>query len=298
MFSKYNAEQQYNKLIKYVLKKPEVFNVDLKTAIISGFSRENIDILLKKGINININCLSIIITSCDNYEQLKRVKAFKYAHDFFIKDKLSQYENHLYSLLHDNHYKNNPLKENVIVDILKQEKGKEIKEIINKYDIDITLKTKNNHGNFILNACYFIINNLSIQDFNEKITIPRNVSFDYLSFIKEYMKIDEDYKIYRGISYSIILQIKNNKYQFNEEEFSKTEKGNTMIHIQAAFNRNENIKMNETFNDECINNNGWTPLFTSTFYGNSTAKMLAFDMDQTDYFGNSAQFYELKSSKQ
>ena len=85
-----------------------------------------------------------------------------------------------------------------------------------------------------------------------------------------------------------------------EEERNRTEKGNTMIHIQCAFNRDEEIKMNETFIDE--NNNGWTPLFTSIFYNNSSAQNYfekhTLSADHADYFGNTAQFYELKSSKQ
>ena len=56
--------------------------------------------------------------------------------------------------------------------------------------------------------------------------------------------------------------------------------------------------MNETFIIDEYNNNGWTPLFMSIFYNNSSARRYfekhTINNDRVDYFGNTAQFYKLK----
>ena len=46
----------------------------------------------------------------------------------------------------------------------------------------------------------------------------------------------------------------------------KEEHWNIYLHVKVAFDINENIKMNENFIDEYINNRECTPLFTSVFY--------------------------------
>ena len=60
--------------------------------------------------------------------------------------------------------------------------------------------------------------------------------------------------------------------------------------------------MKEKYINKYTNNNWLSPLFTSIFYNNSSARRYfeahTLGADQIDYFGNTAQFYESKSSKQ
>ena len=55
-FNEYIKEPD-DKFVKYILENPKIFHVDLETAINIGFSKENIDLLLKNGANINISDL-------------------------------------------------------------------------------------------------------------------------------------------------------------------------------------------------------------------------------------------------
>ena len=113
--------------------------------------------------------------------------------------------------------------------------------------------------------------------------------------------ITRGFRIVKGITFPIAAQINFNKYLNDEEECGETEKGNTSIHIQGAFNRNESIKMKKEYIDEYINNIGWTPLFMSIFHNNSSARQYfelhTLNKNHVDYFGNDAYFYEIKTHK-
>ena len=68
------------------------------------------------------------------------------------------------------------------------EYDKNIDDIIKKYGIDITTKTKNNQGILILNALYFLANGISIPNIHEDFIYPRNISFDYAKLLIKYNK--------------------------------------------------------------------------------------------------------------
>ena len=299
-----------DKIIKHILKKPETFHIDLRLAILANFSCENINLLLKKDVNINISGLSELITQSKNYEQLKEIESFKNAKSFLIKNDLSKEENHLYYLLHDKHIeKMHALDKGIILEIFQHEKCKDIEYIKEKYDIDITTKTKNREGINFLKAYYCLVNDCFIPKINEDLMIPKKLSPEYAKIIKKCNKVTERCNVYKGIPSQIAeetLKIANQKDSEEEhrniEENIKTEEGNTIIHVQGAFKKGEDIQMNETFVDEYINKNGWTPLFTSVFYNNSSARHYfeshALNKDRVDYFGNDATFYESRTHKQ
>ena len=292
-----------NNLINYIFKRLNSIHIDLETALKAGLPRESIDILLKRGVNINLTDLSLLIIDHQDYEYLKEIKSFKKTKRFFIQDDLSNEENRVYYQVHDN----SPIIREQMARIFvlmftADKKGKAIECLLERYDIDLKTKTNKSDWVLVLNAYYFYQNNYTIPKFREDIIIPKYLSFDYAEIFIETGKITKYYKINRGIAFSIIKQIKEDKYQDDEDECGKTEKGNTAIHIQGVFNRNDKkIKTKKKFIDEYIDNNGWTPLFTSTFRDNPFARQYFYyktlNREYVDYFGNNASFYELKQRK-
>lgn len=268
LFDQYNMKEDDN-IIKNILKRPETIHVDLKTALIKNFTFENIVLLLKNGVNININGLSRLISRHIDYERLKGIKSFKKTKSFFFKGDLTKDEVELYSILHDNSIENRKLNyKNGIFEILKHEENEDIEYIVNKYDIDITTKTKNSEGILLLNSYYSLVNDRFIPNFQEDLIIPKYLSYNYALILIEYDENVVFYKINKGITLFTALQIISKCFKDYEEENYRTEKGNTAIHIQGAFNRNGNLKMKKSHTEEYINNNGWTPLFTSIFHNN------------------------------
>ena len=301
IFTRNNVNRD-DKYMKYLLNNPKIFHIDIETAIKVNFSEEDIILLLKNGVNLNIGGLTYLITMSENYEQLKGIKQFEYSKSFFINKSLSKEENYYCSLIYDKHLKNMRVSRNIaFLYIIQLEATNDIDKIIEKCNLDITIKTKNSQGILILNSYYYYVYRKTIPRIREELIIPRNLSFDYAEILKHCNKIDNNCRIYKGIAFSITKQIKENKYECDKEEYVETEKGNNIIHIQAAFNRDEKIKTSENFIDEYINFNGWNPLFTSIFHNNSSAQLYfqvkTYDRDYVDYFGNTAQFYELKLPK-
>ena len=205
-------------------------------------------------------------------------------------------------MLHSNYRKREFVYLSAIIFIMQHETGKDIDNIIKEYDIDLTTRSKNSEGILLLNALYYLFNERIIHEDANDIIIPRKLSPNYVKILLKYDKITIHYKILKGISPAIVGQIRLNKYLINEEECGVTEKGNTIIHIQGAFNRKEDvICMKEFYIDEYINNIGWTPLFMSIFHNNSSARQYfelhTLNKNHVDYFGNDAFFYENKTHK-
>ena len=84
----------------------------------------------------------------------------------------------------------------------------------------------------------------------------------------------------------LISECENYDYLKEIKSFNYTKS----FFIKSGLSKEE-IKMNKTYIDE-YNNNGWTPLFTSIFCNNSSARRYfekrTRNADHTDYFGNTA----------
>ena len=134
--------------------------------------------------------------------------------------------------------------------------------------------------------------------FNPRISyelpIPDRLSYDYGKFLQVKQDINI-FKLYKGMNFSTVVQIIENTHDYRKEKYYKTEKGNSIVHIQGAFNKAKKVTIQNEYSLYNLNDNGWNPYFMSILYNNKGMQSLlnpnTIDSEHLDYFGNSAQFY-------